>query len=122
MSDISRTGSRELHPEFPNNPILGAVSGAQPKLLLRRNDDGTYSEPRPSAEEIMHRFEVADDITDQLVVYFRRKKLEHPEWTDDTNLERIRLGLIRKATEGRWPFTEAEQAWIMNRLRERVFA
>ena len=67
----------------------------------------------------MHRFALADDIAHQLVTYFLRKKREYPEWTDEKNLERIRLALINKARDGSWAFTDAEQAWIMDRLRER---
>ncbi|WP_298412901.1 hypothetical protein [Janthinobacterium sp.] len=110
---------REIHPDYPNEPILGAIGGAQPKLALCAGDNGTYTSPRRSQEEIMHRFEVADDLTGQLVTYFKRKKAEFPQWTDASNLERIRLALIQKATEGKWAFTDAEQAWIMDRLRER---
>lgn len=48
-----------------------------------------------------------------------RKKKEFPDWTDEKNYERIRLALINKADDGKWRFTDAEQAWIMARLRER---
>lgn len=119
MCELPNAAGRALHPEFPNEPILGAVGGAQPKLLLRRGEDGTYQIPRRSHEEIMHRFEVADELVGQLVAYFKRKKAEFPEWTDEKNLERIRLALIQKATQGKWPLTDAEQAWVMERLRER---
>jgi hypothetical protein len=110
---------RELPPDFPNEPVLGSIGGAQPKLLMKRAIDGTYGVPMRSPEEILHRFTCANDITDQLVTYFKRKKMEHPEWTDEKNYERIRLALIEKAVRGKWLFTEAEQVWIMNRLRER---
>lgn len=119
MSEAQETDVRELHPDFPVEPILGAIGGAQPKLLLTRGENGTYSSPKRSPEEIMHRFTVAHDIADQLVTYFKRKKLEYPEWTDENNYERIRLALINKAAEGKWCFTDAEQSWIMGRLRER---
>lgn len=119
MSEISKKSLRELHPDFPNELTLGAVGGAQDKLTLRRGDSGTYISPRRSPEEIRHRFEAADDLVDQLVSYFRRKKAEFPDWTDEMNLERIRLGLIQKAEQGKWTYTEAEQGWIMARLRER---
>ena len=118
MSDSPNSLPRQLHPDFPTE-TLGAVCGAQPKLILRRNADGTYGSPRRSPEEIMHRFEVADDLTYQLVTYFKRKKREYPEWTDEKNFERIRLALINKARDGTWAFTDAEQAWILARLRER---
>ena len=119
MSEAQETDVRELHPDFPVEPILGANGGAQPKLLLTRGENGTYGSPERSPEEIMHRFEVADDLVYQLVTYFKRKKKEYPSWMDEKNYERIRLGLINKAAEGKWPFTDAEQSWIMDRLRER---
>ena len=119
MSEPSNSRPRHLHPDFPNEPIIAAVGGAQLKLALCRGDDGMYRSPRRSPEEVMHRFEVADDLADQLVTYFKRKKSEYPEWTDEKNFERIRLALINKAREGKWPFTDSEQAWIMCRLRER---
>lgn len=119
MPEIQDANALELHPDFPVEPILGAVGGAQPKLLLKRSLNGSYRVPQRSREETMHRFMVADDIADQLVTYFKRKKSEHPEWADEKNYERIRLALINKASEGKWRFTEAEQAWIMCRLRER---
>jgi hypothetical protein len=119
MYELPKATGRALHPDFPNEPVLGAVSGAQPKLLLCRGDDGTYQPSRRSHEEIMHRFEAADELVGQLVAYFNRKKVEFPEWTDEANLERIRLAVIQKVERRTWPYTEAEQAWILERLRER---
>jgi hypothetical protein len=119
MSETHEIGVRVLHPDFPVEPILSAVGGAQQKLLLKRGENGSYGIPKRSPEEIMHRFTVADNTADQLVTYFKRKKREYPEWTDEKNYERIRLALINKAKEVKWRFTEAEQAWIMCRLRER---
>jgi hypothetical protein len=107
--------------EFPTDIAPGIVSGAQPKLLLRRNADGTYSSSRRSAQELKVRLDVAADIVVQLGAYFQRKKSEHPDWADEKNLERIRLGLQAKAIDGKWPFTQAEQRWIMARLRELCF-
>jgi hypothetical protein len=119
ISETKNTEASGMHPDFPIEPILGAVGGAHPKLLLRRDANGTYVIPSRSPEEIMNRFTVADDIADQLVNYFKRKKSEYPNWTDEKNYERIRLALINKAEEGKWPFTDAEQTWIMCRVRER---
>lgn len=111
---------RELHPDFPTGRSAGAVGGAQSKLLLSKRADGMYGNPQRSPEELLHRYEVADDLVGQLVTYFHRKKSEYPEWGDEKNFERIRLALINKAAEGKWKFTADEQAWIMERLRERV--
>jgi hypothetical protein len=112
-------GQRPIHPDFPREAILGAVSGAHPKLLLRRSGAGAYELPRRSTEEVRQRFEAADDVVAQLYRYFVRKQGEHPEWSAESNLDRIRLGLANKAAEGKWPFSQVEQQWIMNRLRER---
>ena len=119
MCELPNVAGRALHPEFPDEPIFGAVGGAQPKLLLCRGEDGTYQVPRRSDEEIMRRFEAADDLVSQLVAYFKRKKSEFPEWTDEKNLERIRLAVIQKVQQGKWPYTQSEQTWILDRLRER---
>lgn len=119
MSESPKPQARELHPEFPNEPILGAVGGAQLKLTVCRSEDGMYRSPRRSPEEIMHRFEVADALVGNLVSYFKRKKAEFPSWTDETNFARIRLALVQKAQQGIWTYTDAEQDWIMARLRER---
>lgn len=111
--------TRAIHPDFPREAILGAVSGVQPKLLLKRSSGGTFTQPRRSIAEITRRFEAADDIVAQLHQYFVRKQREHPEWSAEKNLERIRLGLENKAASGAWPFSVLEQQWIMDRLRER---
>jgi hypothetical protein len=118
MSETRTIGSRSLHPDFPNEPIVGAVSGGQPKLTLRRGENGTYEVPRQSKEEIMRRFEAADDLVGQLVAYFKRKKVEFPDWTDEKNFERIRVAVIEKVRQGKWPYTQSEQNWILDRLRE----
>lgn len=109
-----------IHPDFPTDRSQGAIGGAQPKLLLNRRADGIYGPPQRSPEEVLYRYTTAAGVVGQLVFYFQRKKREYPEWGDEHNLERIRLGLINKATEGKWRFTAEEQAWIMDRLRERI--
>lgn len=119
MSDISQRPKIEIHPDFPNEPIQGAVSGTHPKILLRKTFNGMYTLPRRSPADVVQRFEAANDITNQLVKYFKRKKAEHPEWTDEKNIERIRLALVKNSETGKWPFSEAEQSWIINRLWER---
>ena len=111
------TTRKEVPSDFPREEVLGAVSGVQPKLLVIKHGDGTYAPVRRSTEELQLRFEIAEDIVGQLHFYFLRKHAEHPEWSTDQNLERIRLGLASKVADGKWPFTEAEQLWVMNRLR-----
>jgi hypothetical protein len=112
------TRARYFPIDFPPEVAPGTVSGTQPKLLLRRNADGTYSSSRRSAQKLKIRLDVAADIVQQLGQYFDKKKLENADWTDEHNLERIRRGLQAKAIDGKWPFTQEEQRWIMARLRE----
>ena len=120
MSSMNETKKRTLPPDFPVNPVLGAVSGIHPKLLLTLGEDGLYLSPRPNELELMARYEAADNLVDQLRDYFLRKKKENPEWTSEKNFERIQLGVAAKAASGKWPFSVDEQNWIMNRLRERI--
>lgn len=120
MSSIEKIKKRSLHPDFPVEPILGSVSGIQPKLLLTRGEEGNYVSPRRSMSDVMVRFEAADDVVSQLRDYFLRKKKENPDWTDEKNFERIKLGIAAKAASGKWPFSVEEQVWIMDRLRERI--
>lgn len=105
--------------DFPVEPIFAIVGGAQPKLALCRNEQGNYASPRRSSEEVMSRFEAADNLVRQLVIYFERKKFQFPSWSDEVHLERIRRGIANKVAQGKWLFTEAEQKWIMARLNER---
>ena len=108
---------RDVPADFPREEVAGAVGGAQPKLLLQKRGDGTYGPVRPSDDELQARFEAAEDIVGQLHSYFLRKQAEHPEWNADQHLERIQRGIASKVNAGTWPFSVAEQAWILNRLR-----
>ncbi|MBA5686343.1 hypothetical protein [Rugamonas apoptosis] len=111
------TRHNEILADFPREEVLGSVGGSQPKLLLKKSADGTYGPTQHSGDSLLARFEAADDVVGQLRTYFLRKQVENPDWTSEQNLERIRKGLASKAESGHWPFTPAEQAWIMNRLR-----
>jgi hypothetical protein len=94
------TSSSLLPANFPRALLLGAVSGAQPKLLVRRID-GEYCE----------------NLVQQLVAYSRRKETENPDWTHEFNLERTTKALVQKGRTGEWDITVDEQAWMMGRIR-----
>lgn len=119
MSKFEISASCMLPPDFPAEPILAAVGGAQPKLALCRDENGAYVSPYRSSKEIMRRYQAADNLVRQLVIYFERKKIEFPAWSDEIHLERIRRGLARKVQQGGWFYTEAEQRWVISQLRER---
>lgn len=100
--------------DFPVEPAVGAVPGAQPKLVVREID-GHYVVGR-TADEHRERYLACDDLAHQLAGYCSRKAIEHPEWSREYNLERTRKGLAHKVATGAWEVSAAEQAWIMRRV------
>lgn len=68
--------------------------------------------------EVMERFQICDDLAEQLSVYALAYAREHPEWTADFNLARTRKGMEKKIYEGKWDFSIAEQAWILDRVND----
>lgn len=110
--------TRQIHPEFPREPIPGAVGGAQPKLLLRKNELGKYVSPGLSNDEVSARFELCDDLVGQLLHYVKRKKLENPDWSDEFNLARTKRGVEKKVRAGAWRISLAEVDWVMSRVSE----
>lgn len=100
--------------DFPLEPELGAVSGVQPKLLVREID-GRYVAGR-TVDEYRERYEACDDLSQQLLAYCLRKAIEHPEWAREYNLERTRKGLAQQVAAGVWEVSAAEQAWVMHRV------
>lgn len=110
--------TRQIHPEFPREPTPGAVGGAQPKLLLRRNEVGKYVSPGLSDGEVSARFELCNDLVGQLLQYVLRKKLENPAWSDEFNLARTKRGVEQKVRAGAWQISLAEIDWVMSRVSE----
>lgn len=115
MSEIGKHSPHAIHPDFPNQ----ASGETRPRESLRGSDSASWGGPRWSAEEIMHRFAIAEIVTDQLANDFERKKAESSEWTDDERFAYVRDTLMHNTAEGWWPVSEAEQTWILNRVRER---
>jgi hypothetical protein len=112
------TYRRLIHPEFPHETITGTVGGVQPKVLVRRDVDGNYVSGGPTLSEVLERFEVCDDLAEQLSIYAMRKKRENPEWTTEFNVERTRKAIADKVASGKWTLSAAEQSWIIERVRE----
>jgi len=118
MSLAPCTYKRTIHPDFPHETIVGTVSGVQPKVLVRKDDEGNYVASGPTVAEVLERFEVCDDLAEQLGIYALRKKRENPEWTTEFNIERTRKAIADKVASGKWALSVAEQAWIIDRVRE----
>lgn len=100
--------------DFPVEPEVGAVPGAQPKLVVREID-GHYVAGQ-TADEHWERYLACEDLAQQLAGYCTRKATEHPGWGREYSLERTRKGLEHKVAAGTWDVSAAEQVWIMRRV------
>lgn len=100
--------------DFPLEADMGAVPGLQPKLLVREVD-GQYVVGR-TEDEYRERYEMCDDLAQQLVAYCARKAMEYPDWGREYILDRTRKGLAHKVAAGVWEVSAAEQAWVMRRV------
>lgn len=97
--------------DFPRSLPLASLTGAHPKLAVVFRD-GKYVQEY-SEEERATRFEICDDLCEQLVVYSLRKMASKPEWTLEQYLGQLRAGLPRKG----WGLTDAEMDWLVERLK-----
>ena len=102
----------EIPESFPMDPWPAALSGAQPKLAVRLID-GQYVAGLTDAERL-ERYEICEDLAQQLIVYCRRKQNEHPDESLNSLLEKVE----RSARMKGWDISPIELTWVMSRLRE----
>jgi len=100
--------------DFPREPVLGAVSGMHPKLLVRRVD-GKYVDGF-SEEALCARHNNCEDMASQLAEYVQRKRLQNSAWTLEEFLVRVEDALRIKVQSGAWYFTPEEIVWMMKRV------
>lgn len=98
--------------DFPRDAGLGAVPGAQPKLLVRQ-EAGRYV-TGPSESEHRARYEMCEDLACQLAQYTLRKGASHPEWSRDELQAKVAAGLRAKAVG--WGLSLAETDWVLTRV------
>ena len=97
--------------DFPKEPPLAALTGAHPKLAVVFQD-GVYK-AEDAEEHIARRFDICDDLRQQLVGYSKRKLQERPDWTLDMYLVQLRASLPRKG----WGLSPREMDWLVSRVR-----
>lgn len=102
--------------DFPRAPVQGAVSGYQPKLLLR--EIGGEYVAGPTDEELFARYDACEDLAQQLAPYARRKQAENPSWSLEETLSKVEAGVTSKVSGGQWDLSSAEIAWIMKRVHQ----
>ncbi|MBB6317302.1 hypothetical protein FHX56_000593 [Paraburkholderia tropica] len=105
--------------DFPRTPAPGAVSGAQPKLLVRESG-GRYHTGLTN-EELWTRYDACEELAGQLAEYASRK-MSVPGISLDDALQRVEKGLSAKVGAGLWDFSRDEMTWLMKRTRELLLA
>lgn len=96
---------------FPRDQALGAVSGVQPKLLIRKVGD-TYIHGL-SPEELYTRYDMCFDLVNQLEDYCRRKLNERSEWSALELFEKVEAGVRARHD---WGLSTGEEVWVMRNL------
>lgn len=103
--------------DFPREKLLSALSGVQSKVAVALAGV-QYVQPAASDEERRERWEICEDLAQQLRDYCRRKERENPTWSREFKLERTRSGVDRKVRSGRWDVSQDEVTWVFSRVVE----
>lgn len=101
--------------DFPRDDELGAVSGVQPKLLVRKIGDAYVH--GPTAEELYARYDLCFDLVNQLTDYCVRKMKERPDWSFSELSEKVQTTLRSRSD---WGLSEGEVQWVMSQLSRRM--
>jgi hypothetical protein len=103
----------QVPPDFPRPMHLGAVSGAQPKLLMTRYN-GRFYIPGCTPPELYERWDICEDLARQLAQKSLESKAgKRAHMTEAEILDQYLPRLI--ATK--WA-SEAEARWIIRRSAE----
>ena len=97
---------------FPREPCLGAVPGAQSKVLVRTEGD-IYVTGQTETERL-ERYEICLDRVQQLLPYCQRKQVEKPAWS----IEDIVYKTHHPRRGKNWDFSGAEIEWVMERVAQ----
>jgi hypothetical protein len=103
--------------DFPRGGALGAVPGAQPKLLVREVAC-RFVRAMPTDAEVHGRYEVCEDLVQQLLRYSARKRSEFPDWTPSHVREKVDVSVRQKACG--WGLTQSETEWILRRFAAEI--
>lgn len=106
--------------DFPRTVLLTALPGAQPRLPARLVD-GQYLVGF-TQDELRSRFDICQDLIEQLVPYCRRKHAENPEWSQVEVLSKVAKAVRGKAAAGEqaWDLSEPELRWVLDKVCEQL--
>ncbi|MDD1790148.1 DUF6088 family protein [Burkholderia gladioli] len=96
--------------DFPWDTTPAALSGTQPKLAGRMIDGKFVA--GLTATERFERWNLCEDLAQQLVAVARKDAAKHPQHSHDETLQRVRQGMERKG----W-VEVVEMDWLIKRLR-----
>jgi hypothetical protein len=102
--------SSQVPADFPWDPTPALLSGSQPKLAGRWIDGRLIV--GLTAEERWVRWDMCEDLAQQLVPKTLKDAAEYPEHSHGVTLRRIRRAIANK----RWT-ERVETDWLMQRLR-----
>lgn len=97
--------------DFPRDVAPASLSGAQPKLAGRLID-GKFVVGQ-TAEERFERWDLCEDLAQQLVPKARADAAKYPSNSPAVTLQRMRNAMERK----QW-VTVVEMDWLIERLRK----
>lgn len=97
--------------DFPRDAAPAALAGAQPKLAARMIN-GRFVVGL-TEEERMERWQICEDLAQQLVMPARKDAAKYPQNSHDVVLQRI-----WEAIAGKDRCSVVEMNWIIARLRE----
>jgi hypothetical protein len=106
-----------MHPEVPRDfphEFSGSVAGAQPKLLVSQQPDGTYVDTPESLR--WERWAICADLCEQLIEYVNK------HWTGEGPRDAFadRVALAMDSKKAAWGISVAEADWVKARLRAEV--
>jgi hypothetical protein len=97
--------------DFPRQLVLGAVSGAAPKLLLVRTSGGGYTTPTQSAEEREHRWQKCEVLAGKVARAAVRSKAEKCSHMTEEAILKLYIPRMQTTFYARYD----ESVWIVRR-------
>ncbi len=105
-------GDIRVPDDFPVEAPLASVCGVQPKLVLRRTEDGRYTN-EPTPQRMHERYRLCEDLAQQLSGYALKARDEFRQWSQAHTLQQVHAGLLRKG----W-LSRAECDWTIRRTAD----
>lgn len=99
---------------FPRDPWPAALPGAQTKFSARLIN-GRYVVGLTD-EELVERYQMCEDLVQQLVAYCKRKLTTSPSDSQEAFLTRLEEGVRAQDLD----VSPVEITWMMARVRERL--